>query len=99
MGALGTRLGSRRWLQEEGAGEGQEEPGLPLPAQSKAGLLGGAQERNRLKVFRDLNHHSCLFPPGFVLPPLNSDTYTVLCLFKTMLEFPTLNSANKCVLN
>lgn len=63
------------------------------------GPLGGAQEGNRLKVLGDLNHHSCLFPPGFVLPPLNSDTYTVLCLFKTMLEFPTLNSANKCVLN
>lgn len=90
--------GGRREKRRRGSGKTGS---LPVAAakREEQGPVGGAQEGKRLKVFRELNHHSCLFPSAFVLPLLNSDTYTILCLLKTMLEFPTLNSANKCVLN
>lgn len=97
-----TGCRQRRLLEEEHVREASRESGLLLLAAAKReeqDPVGGAQEGKWLKVFGELNHHSCLFPSVFVLPLLNSDTYTILCLLKTMLEFPTLNSANKCVLN
>lgn len=84
------------------AGRGPEQAGWLLLAAAERGErdpAAGAREGKRRKVFGELNHRSCLFPSVFVLPLLNSDTYTIACLLKTMLEFPTLSSANKCVLN